>query len=747
MKKIPKKSLAAAVICSAAGTPALAQGTVSQPPAAPSCESVSEGHCAPPRDAQRSAAPSLDAPPPPGGTLPPPGVRPPPGDAGALGGLPPLGPADSPSVPELFMMALPTNEVSVIGPGGMSLGSKPLDMRSVPHVMPPGALGMLGPVDLLPGFDELRGPPPQPNGFVFRGVQLDAMGGSYGRRQGLLQAGHQMGDLAVFAAVSGLKDQGFVPVSESEVRHFHGDVGLRRGRNEFHVVMHSTANTIEPQQQQTLSGVAQVPWTSPSAKREENHQIGVTADLVLDGGWLASGAFKFGKTPKDYSETVVLQSTSAAPPPPGGGAEAPPASTGPSGILTTLASQTNARSLTGKLANLGQVFGRPNQFTVGINYNGGTTVSETHSYISSLDNNYKLQSIVMELNGNGGIFPQQVSAKTDYIDAFVSDVFHATDRLKISAGGRFNRSRIEQYDLLGTAPASAGNHSFTRFSPSLGTTYTVTPSLVAYGGYAQTSRVFTPVGLLCDNIESPCSMRPSFFVTEAVQKQSVAHTYNLGLRGQLPPVQVTVPVQLAWHAGIYRSDTSDESYLYIDVTKPGRPVYYNIGNTRRQGAKLGLDVAAGAFSASILYNYAHDTFRSPVTLYNPLNSAADASGNIYVTPGSTIPLSPKHSLNVLSKYRFSDRWVVGTSMRGVSSRYYNGDEVNAMKKLPGYFVVSFNLQYRVNQDLELFGLLENAFNKDAAVFGALVAGGTAEQNPRWTRGQPRSLYGGLRWKF
>ena len=94
-------------------------------------------------------------------------------------------------------------------------------------------------------------------------------------------------------------------------------------------------------------------------------------------------------------------------------------------------------------------------------------------------------------------------------------------------------------------------------------------------------------------------------------------------------------------------------------------------------------------------------------------------------------------------------------MRGVTGSHYFGDEINFYPKIPGYFVASFNTTYHYDDHLEFFGILENAFNKQYAVLGALVvvqgnkfAAAPGASDPRaWMLGQPLSVYAGFKYKF
>ena len=58
------------------------------------------------------------------------------------------------------------------------------------------------------------------NGFNYRGIEIDTMGGFFGRIQSSAQWGRQYDNFAVYGALEGLHDNGFRNFSASNVRRF-----------------------------------------------------------------------------------------------------------------------------------------------------------------------------------------------------------------------------------------------------------------------------------------------------------------------------------------------------------------------------------------------------------------------------------------------------------------------------------------------------------------------------------------------
>ena len=90
---------------------------------------------------------------------------------------------------------------------------------------------------------------------------------------------------------------------------------------------------------------------------------------------------------------------------------------------------------------------------------------------------------------------------------------------------------------------------------------------------------------------------------------------------------------------------------------------------------------------------------------------------------------------------------------GVGSQFLRGDEGNDNLQLPGYAVVNLHSSYQLTKNVQIYGLVENLFDKKFATFGTLfdvepLAAARGLTDPRMvTPAPPMAAYGGLKVKF
>ena len=80
------------------------------------------------------------------------------------------------------------------------------------------------------------------DGFNFQGTTLDLMGGSFGRAQGSLQWGKQVGPWAAYIAIDGAHDDGYREFGGSDLRRIYGDIGYKAEQGEFHISAGGASN-------------------------------------------------------------------------------------------------------------------------------------------------------------------------------------------------------------------------------------------------------------------------------------------------------------------------------------------------------------------------------------------------------------------------------------------------------------------------------------------------------------------------
>jgi outer membrane receptor protein involved in Fe transport len=348
--------------------------------------------------------------------------------------------------------------------------------------------------------------------------------------------------------------------------------------------------------------------------------------------------------------------------------------------------------------------------------------------------------------------------------------------LHVTLAARYNRSTesLDGYSVdtdVGDAGAGfdqasplTGDHTFTRLNPALGFTVTPTDTATYYATYNEASRAPTVLELGCANPQQPCGL-PNDFASDPDLKQVVAHTVELGLRGNL------ADQSLSWSADLFRTINHDDIQFIAATTNSG--YFDNVGNTRRQGLDLGVGGKVGSLSWHVAYSFVDATYQSQFVVSAASNSTADANGDIVVHPGDRLPLVPRQTGRVVLDYSFSQRLQAGANLVVASGSYLHGNENNANVAgatngagqtiaadgtgwIPSYVLLNLQGTYRLGESVQLFARVVNLFNAQYASAGFLTVNtftpsGSFRTNPAdWTNenavspGAPRGVWAGLR---
>ena len=98
---------------------------------------------------------------------------------------------------------------------------------------------------------------------------------------------------------------------------------------------------------------------------------------------------------------------------------------------------------------------------------------------------------------------------------------------------------------------------------------------------------------------------------------------------------------------------------------------------------------------------------------------------------------------------------LGTDVIWVSSQWFVGDDANQNVKLPDYWVANLHGSYQLTNEVQIYGVIKNLFNRKFATFGTYFDPGSIVNvlpnpptDPRTvTPAQPFSVYVGLRAKL
>jgi outer membrane receptor protein involved in Fe transport len=372
---------------------------------------------------------------------------------------------------------------------------------------------------------------------------------------------------------------------------------------------------------------------------------------------------------------------------------------------------TNGYGAALQVSDRAALFGLPNQFVAGVSFDGGITTfsATTEAGGYGIDHNFIGPGVVID-QADGSIAPVRVGITNAYYGLYATDILDLTPKLSLNLSGRLNVAKIDLNDQLGTA--LTGDHFYAHFNPGIGLTYRFSPALTAYASFSIANRAPTPAELSCASFSSPCTLA-NFFVGDPDLKQVVARTIEVGLRGELKPLDDTT---LRWNIGFYRTNVNDD-IVFLPGAIPGRDFFQNVSETRRQGIEAGLAIRRGRLLAWLDYALTDATFQTSFAEDSPLNPAADANGQIRISRGNQLPGVPRHRLKLGFSYGITEDWTVGINVVVSSGQFLFGDEANLTPATSGYAVVNFNTKYRVMPNVEIFGSVRNVLNAKYETFG------------------------------
>ena len=213
--------------------------------------------------------------------------------------------------------------------------------------------------------------------------------------------------------------------------------------------------------------------------------------------------------------------------------------------------------------------------------------------------------------------------------------------------------------------------------------------------------------------------------------------------------------RLEGKAGLFRIDSTDDIVNLASLIA-GRGFFQNVPGTRRQGLETSLQYQSSQWTAYAGYSLIDATYRFTGDLPSPNNPLADANGNVHVVPGKSIPGIPLHQAKFGFDFMPTPDWKLGADAVAVGSRFFLGDDANQNKKLPGYWLLNLHSSYQVTKEVQVFLLLNNAFDRRYALFGTFFdprasanVGLPIVLTDRRSEvlGQPLSVYGGIRVTF
>ena len=366
-------------------------------------------------------------------------------------------------------------------------------------------------------------------------------------------------------------------------------------------------------------------------------------------------------------------------------------------------SKTETDALGGalQLALENEVAGRDNLLVGGISFDRAETDFAMDTELAELTDTRGTEGL--------GVYVDEARVRlhteVQHYGLYVTDTLSVSDNLTATLSGRYNYSRIVMEDNYGTE--LNGVHSFSRFNPAAGLTYTLSDSTTVYGSYSESSRAPTPVELSCADPEDPCKL-PNAFISDPPLAQVVAKSYEVGVRGAHQGWN--------WTLGLFHT-VNHNDILFINGGNLTSEGYFdNVGRTRRQGLEAAFAKQVGDWAFSGSYTLLDATFQTGFIANSPNNPAANADSQITVEKGDRIPSLPRHNLKLATRWQATNALQVGADVQYNSSQYFRGDEANLNDQLAGYTVANVHATYAVAPSVELFARVENLFDRDYETF-------------------------------
>ena len=555
------------------------------------------------------------------------------------------------------------------------------------------------------------------NGFTHQGNSIQAYGGSFNRRAVEFESGGNDGNLGYFVTGNWFKEDGWRDHSQSEVKQAFANVSWRSDTSTLDLSLTATDNDLNGNGASPIELIAidrAAVFTWPDNTQNKMQLLNLTASHWLNESVLASGNayYRHNKTNSfngdgmpfldngtnlvdDDGVTLLLDRN--------GNPIAASDAVNNRGFL-----KENSAGLSGQLTFLNDLAGYENQLVTGVSYDRGT--SDYNSSVQVVDlTEGRGTTLIGPYVANGDV---SVTSKNRSYSLYFTDTLSVTDRLAVTLSGRYNNTEIKVQDHLDPTSTINATHTFNRFNPAAGLTFSVNEKMTTYLNYSESSRAPTPSELGCSDENDPCTL-PNAFLADPPLKQVVAKSWEGGVRGVFVE-------DISWNIGLFSTTNHDDIiFKTTNALAPTEGYFENAGKTRRQGIELGLSAQQGALSWAVNYSYVNAEFRTPLTLNSGAHPDADIAGKIHVQPGDKIPGIPAHNLKLVADYSFTPKLSFGADAIINSGQYYRGDESNQLGEIAGYTLVNLHADYKVTSNIKVFAKVDNLFDKDYANFGLL----------------------------
>ncbi|HYR05320.1 MAG TPA: TonB-dependent receptor [Gallionella sp.] len=290
--------------------------------------------------------------------------------------------------------------------------------------------------------------------------------------------------------------------------------------------------------------------------------------------------------------------------------------------------------------------------------------------------------------------------------------WEATDPLTLTLNARYddiNAGYLSYIPLTGVGKSTSGQRTFRVWSERLGANYELTPDREIYANLSTGFRVPTATQLYGSTITptGAVAANPNLKPEQALNQE-------IGLRAKSEVFGVALDMDVA----VYQLDRKD---FILNTggqyqTSPTGIIeqYQNIGGVRNRGIELGLKTdAKRTWSGDVAYTYLDAVFTRNDTYWMAMGSrAAPKPSQFYNNTGHIVPRSPKHKVNLSTRYRATEALSFTAEVNAQTGLY--ADEVNVVW-IGGRTVANLAANYVLKSaggvKWSIFGRVDNLFDR------------------------------------
>ena len=604
------------------------------------------------------------------------------------------------------------------------------------------------------------------DGFSYQGGEVDIMAGSFGRRQVGIQAGGSSGNAAAYVAGEWFEDEGFRNFSESEVRRFYGDLGLKGTFAEVHFSLTAADNQFGATAAAPVE-LLERSWsntfTSPQTTDLEVYMPTISASVKATDILTVSsvGYYRRFKNRVVDGNVTEIEDCAGFLCLDGDDVEDLDGNDIPSSIvdderlgsIERLATTSDSWGGAVEGQERARLLGLPNLFLAGISYDHGRSRYGTSSEIGEIQQQYVVTGSGVFVGGPLELAPRDLVTENTYWGAYFSNALDVTNQLTVTVGGRYNHATIKLSDQTTLFPGLNATNTYERFNPMVGANYKLLPGMSVYGGYSESNRAPTPAELGCAEEENPCLIE-SFLTDDPPLEQVVGRTAELGLRGQ----GSDFGGRYTWSAGLFGTLASDD---ILPITQNGRIFFVNAGDTLRQGVELSATYETSKWSVYGSYAFVDATL-------DECGNPDDRGQCAFLDAGDRLPGIPRHRFKAGFDYSVTSKWKFGADLVAATDQPFFPNDVSREAEdlgnplpslLAGYTRVDLHTSYDVTDNLQVYGLVKNLFDQRYGLYGTyfeatevsdidVELGGPGLSDSRTiSPSMPFAAYGGVRVRY